>query len=53
MFLVSDGNSDIFAKRLVMSSTGTFTWTNADGGAALQTNTASATYKTFDFAYRR
>jgi VCBS repeat-containing protein len=53
MFLVSDGNSDIFAKRLVMSTTGTFTWTNADGGAALQTNTASASFKTFDFAYRR
>lgn len=53
MLIVSDANSDIFAKRLVMSSTGTFTWTNADGSAALEANTASNTYKTSAFAYTR
>jgi hypothetical protein len=53
MFTVSDANSDIFAKRLVMNSTGAFTWTNADGGAALELNTGSSTRKSFDFAYAR
>jgi hypothetical protein len=53
MFTVSNSASDIFAKRLVMSSTGTFTWSNADGGAALELNTASTTYKIFDFVYGR
>ncbi|MEI7530187.1 MAG: fibronectin type III domain-containing protein, partial [Elusimicrobiota bacterium] len=33
---VSDVNSDLFAKRLVMDSASNFTWTNADSGA-LQT----------------
>ena len=52
IFSVNDANSDIFAKRLILSGT-TFTWSNADGGAALEANTGSATYRTFDFAYNR
>src|SRR5882724_1903364 len=43
MFSLSDNNSDLFAKRLVMTSTPTFTWTNSDGGSALQLNLGQAT----------
>ncbi len=53
MLTVGDGNSDLFAKRLVLNTNGTGTWTNADGGAALETHLASTIYKTFAFAYGR
>lgn len=33
MFLTSDNASDLFAKRLSLTGTSTFTWTNSDGGA--------------------
>jgi hypothetical protein len=39
MLIVMDTASDLFAKRLVMDSTPTYTWTNADGGSALETTT--------------
>lgn len=52
IFTVNDANSDIFAKRLILSGT-TFTWSNADGGVAIEANTGSAAYKTFDFEYNR
>jgi hypothetical protein len=60
MLVVSNSISDISAKRLVMTSTPAFTWTDADGPSAVgetctnngvTCNTASATYKTFDFVY--
>lgn len=50
IFTVSDANSDIFAKRLILSGT-SFAWSNADGGTQIEANTASTTYKTFDFEY--
>lgn len=53
MFTLSDTNSDLFAKRLVMDATPTFTWTNADGSAALNTTLAQATVGDFHFAYWR
>ena len=49
---VGDANSDFFAKRLILSGT-TFTWSNADGGAALEANGSSASYEFFSFAYWR
>ena len=51
MEIISDTNSDLFAKRLVMTSTSAFTWTNSDGGAALEVNLGQATVKPFGFAY--
>ncbi|MEK9154827.1 MAG: hypothetical protein AAB596_02055 [Patescibacteria group bacterium] len=52
IFTVNDANSDIFAKRLILSGT-TFTWSNADGSAAIEANTGSAIYKSFNFEYNR
>jgi predicted CxxxxCH...CXXCH cytochrome family protein len=52
MLLVSDANSDVSAKRLVMSSAGTFQWTNSDDGA-IETTTSTAIYKPWAFAYQR
>lgn len=52
MFIVGDANSDFFAKRLILSGT-SFTWSNADGGAALEANGTSASYPFFAFAYWR
>lgn len=49
----SDANADLFAKRLVMTSAPAFTWTNADGGAALESALGQATYSPFSFAYWR
>lgn len=52
MFTVSDTNSDLFSKRLVMTSTPGFTWTDSDG-AALETGLAQATTSPFSFAHWR
>jgi len=51
MFVVSDNNSDLFAKRLIMTSTPAFTWTNSDGGAAIETNLGQPIVNPFGFAY--
>lgn len=53
MFMVSDVNGDLFAKRLLMDSAGNFTWSDADGGAALELNLAQATAGDYSFAYWR
>ena len=53
MLTYSDANSDLFAKRLIMTSTPTYTWTNADGSAALEATLTQATYSPFSFAYWR
>ncbi|HWS49361.1 MAG TPA: hypothetical protein VN174_04905 [Candidatus Methanoperedens sp.] len=50
MFTLSDNSNRLFAKRLVMNSTPTFTWTNADAnnvGTTLSQNITSP----FGFAY--
>lgn len=53
IFSLSDVNNDLFAKRLIMTSTPAFTWTNADGGAALQASLPGAIAQPFSFAYWR
>jgi hypothetical protein len=53
MVTLSDGNNDLWAKRLLLSSGPTFTWTNADGGAALTTTLATINAQNFSFAYDR
>jgi predicted CxxxxCH...CXXCH cytochrome family protein len=53
MLTFSDANSDLWAKRLVLSAGPAFTWTNADGGTALTTTLASITAQNFSFAYNR
>ena len=40
---VSDNNSDLIVKRLVMTSVPAFTWSDAGGGAALETSLSSVT----------
>jgi Tfp pilus assembly protein PilV len=32
MYLTSDSNSDVFAKRLLLTSTSSYVWSNSDGG---------------------
>jgi type II secretory pathway pseudopilin PulG len=53
MFLVADNTLDLFAKRLVMTSTPAFTWTNSDGGSAIETNLGQSLSNPFSFAYWR
>jgi hypothetical protein len=54
MLTVTDGASGtgrLFAKRLTMTSGAVFAWTNADGGAALETALSSPTVGGASFAY--
>ena len=53
MMTLSDVNADLFAKRLEMSAAPAFTWTNSDGGAALETTLGQATAQPLSFAYWR
>jgi hypothetical protein len=53
MVTLSDGNNDLWAKRLVLSSEPMFTWTNADVGTALTTTLASINAQNFSFDYDR
>jgi hypothetical protein len=48
---VSDNNSDLFAKRLVMTSAPAFTWTNANGTGSLETNLSSTTVGGASFVF--
>lgn len=50
MFLTSDNASDLYAKRLSLTSTSTFTWTNSDGGA-LETTLPQVISSPFSFAF--
>lgn len=52
LYLFADSNNDLFAKRLVMSSAGAFTWTNADG-SALATTLPQTINDPFSFAFWR
>lgn len=52
MYTFSDSNNDLFAKRLVMSSSGVFTWTNADG-VALETTLPQSVNDPYSFAFWR
>lgn len=53
LFVISNNANDLFAKRLVMTSTPTFIWTNSDGGAALETNLSQTIANPFSAAYWR
>ena len=53
MFALSMSPAHIYAKRLVMTSTPAFTWTNADEGAALGTSLVQLISAPFSFAYWR
>jgi len=52
MAVVSDRNNSLFAKKLTMTATPTFTWTNSDG-AALTTTLPQFISSPFAFAYWR
>ncbi len=51
MFTVSSSTASLFAKRLIMTSTPVFTWSNADGGAALETTLPQLINSPFYFTY--
>ena len=51
MYLTSDANSDLFSKRLMLTGTSTYTWTNSDGGTALQTTLPQIISSPFSFAF--
>ncbi|HAT72589.1 MAG TPA: hypothetical protein DCS63_07220 [Elusimicrobia bacterium] len=51
VFALADSNADLFAKRLVMTSAAAFTWSNADGSAALEPNLGSALAGGFSFVF--
>lgn len=52
MFNVSDGSNDLFGKRLVMTATPVFTWTNSDV-TALEVTLPQSINSPFSFAYWR
>lgn len=55
MFLTSDTNNDLFAKRLEMNSLGVFTWTNPTyaSGSAIETGLSQSTTSPYYFSYWR
>ncbi len=57
IFTVSDTNSRLYAKRLVMSGAGAFTWSNTDanspGGSPLEATLGQRITSPFSFAYFR
>lgn len=55
MFLTSDINNDLFAKRLEMSGTGIFTWINPTytDGTTIEANLVQSTTSPFYFGYWR
>lgn len=51
MLEFQDSNNDLFAKHVVMDASGVLTWSDSDGGAALQGNITSSRAGPFAFAY--
>lgn len=53
MLTVSNAVNDLFTKRLVMDATPTFTWTDANSGAVVETDLGQNSRNPFSFAYWR
>lgn len=51
LLLVADGNNDLFVKHITMNSTPAFTWTNSDGGVAIDANLSGFVANPFDFDF--
>jgi hypothetical protein len=51
MYLTSDNNGYLWAKRLMMSATGTISWTNSDGGTTLEATLPQTISSPFSFAF--
>ncbi len=51
MYLTSDNSSDLYAKRLMLTGTSTFTWSNSDGGSPLETTLPQIISSPFSFAF--
>lgn len=51
MYLTSDDSDRLFAKRLMLTGTSTFTWTDSDGGPALETTLPQIISSPFSFAF--
>ena len=50
MFVISDENADLWAAKISLSGS-TLTWSNADGGSALETSLGNIVGRAYDFAY--
>lgn len=50
MYLTSDNNKDLFAKRLILTSTSSYVWSNSDGGP-LSTSLYQIISSPFSFAF--
>lgn len=53
LLILSDTNVDLFAKQLVIDATPTFTWSDTEGGSALEITLGQAIASPFGFAYWR
>jgi hypothetical protein len=53
MLTYTDATNHLYAKRLIMTAVPAFTWTNADGSAALDSTIPQVTNSDFSFAYWR
>ncbi len=53
VLVMADSNGDLYGKRLVMDATPTFTWSHADGDAALTATLTGTTAQAFSFAHDR
>lgn len=53
MFLTTDSDNDLFAKRLTMTAAPIFTWSNSDGGPVLTAALPQNTVSPFGFTYSR
>jgi hypothetical protein len=51
MFTLSDNNSDLFMKKLVMSAGATFTWVASDGSTQVESNLGQNIVKPFGFTW--
>lgn len=51
MFTLSDNNSDLFMKKLVMSTGATFTWVASDGSTQVEPNLGQNIVKPFGFTW--
>jgi hypothetical protein len=51
MYLTSDSSSRLYAKRLILTGTSTLTWSNPDGGVALETTLPQVISSPFSFAF--
>ncbi len=53
ILFITDSSSDLFAKKLFMTPAPVFSWSDSDGGTALETDLSQTSPNPFGFAYWR